>query len=193
MLPVFSEAKESSGKPPQAAREERPVAKPGLRKLTSDISGPSLRRVIEGIPAAEDSKTEAGEEDSSISAAVVPLTEERLREAWSRLTRTFDDRPNIKSALGRVPELGPGNALLLKTDNGIQEELVKNNKPVLLKWLRKELQNPGITLDTQVVRDTTLRRAYTDGEKFDEMAAKNEMLDLLKQRFMLDFDDLRLL
>lgn len=118
-----------------------------------------------------------------------PFTEEQLRLKWKEFLNTLDDRPNLKSTLSRDPELQPQNLLLLKIENHVQEELVKGIKPQLVSWLRRELRNSSIELETELVMEETTRFAYTDGEKLEEMLKKNPDLALLKQKFNLDFDN----
>ncbi len=118
-----------------------------------------------------------------------PFTENQLYAKWAELLETFNDRPNLKSTLNRKPVLNPDGSLLLKIDNMVQDELVKNNKPQLVAWLRKELRNTTIDLFTEVVREPVTRIIYTDTEKMEEMLKKNAALALLKERFHLDFDN----
>lgn len=117
------------------------------------------------------------------------FTEEQLQLKWKEFLNTLDDRPNLKSTLSRDPLLKPQNLLLLKIENHVQEELVKGVKPQLVSWLRRELRNSSIELETELVMEETTRFAYTDGEKLEEMLKKNSDLALLKQKFNLDFDN----
>lgn len=117
------------------------------------------------------------------------FTEEQLRKKWKEFLNTLDDRPNLKSTLSRDPELQPQNLLLLKIENHVQEELVKGIKPQLVSWLRRELRNSSIELETELVMEENTKFAYTDGEKLEEMLKKNPDLALLKQKFNLDFDN----
>jgi hypothetical protein len=118
-----------------------------------------------------------------------PFTEEMLFEKWAELLETLNDRPNLKSTLNRKPILGKDGKLLLKIDNLVQEELIRNNKSQLVTWLRSQLKNSSVDLTTEVLYVPIQKSAYTDSEKFDEMLKKNKNLALLKQRFNLDFDN----
>lgn len=100
----------------------------------------------------------------------------------------MNDRPNLRSTLNRKPLLTENNLLVLKLDNLVQEELIRNNKPQLVAWLRKELRNSRIDLTTEISQEPTRRIIYTDNEKLDEMLRKNPDLSLLKESFQLDFD-----
>lgn len=117
-----------------------------------------------------------------------PFTEEQLLQKWAEFIATLDDRPNLKTTLSKTPVLKEDLTLLITLDNSVQDELVKNIKPQLVSWLRRELRNSGIDLTTEIAEDIIEKRAYTDTEKFEEMIQKNPKLALLKQRFNLDFD-----
>jgi hypothetical protein len=116
------------------------------------------------------------------------FTEEQLLEKWAELLVTLADRPNLRSTLNRKPILTGDSVLLLRLDNLVQEELIRNNKPQLIAWLRKELRNSKIEVITEISQEPVKRIIYTDDEKLDEMLRKNPVLSLLKERFQLDFD-----
>lgn len=117
------------------------------------------------------------------------FTPEMLAEKWNLLLETLSDRPNLKATLNQQPSLADHHTLLLKIDNRVQEELIRNNKPQLVSWLRKELRNVNIDLVTEITIEPARRIIYTDDEKLEEMIRKNPELSLLKERFQLDFDN----
>jgi hypothetical protein len=117
------------------------------------------------------------------------FTNEELQVRWKKYLSTLNDRPNLKSTLSREPILNHDGTLLLRVENHVQDELIKNNKPQLVAWLRRELKNSSIDLFTEIVESQSQKFAYTDGEKFEEMLQKNPDLAYMKQRFNLDFED----
>lgn len=72
--------------------------------------------------------------------------------------------------------------------NKVQENDFKNEKPVLLNYLRSTLKNFDIDVVTRIDEQVVTKRPYTSQEKFNHMAAKNPQLLELKKRFNLDFD-----
>jgi len=115
--------------------------------------------------------------------------EKQLYVKWAELLETLNDRPSLKSTLNREPILREDFTILLKIDNLVQEELVRNNKPPLVAWLRKELNNSSVDIFTEVIAEPARRIIYTDEEKLEEMMRKNNNLALLKEGFRLDFDN----
>ena len=117
------------------------------------------------------------------------FTQEMLYEKWSLLLEAQNDRPNLKATRNQQPILEDNCMILLKINNRVQEELIRNHKPQLVAWLRKELRNANIDLTTEITLEPARRIIYTDDEKLEEMMRKNPELSLLKERFQLDFDN----
>ncbi len=118
-----------------------------------------------------------------------PVTEDDLFRKWEEFVETLAERPNLKSTLSRKPVFKADGRMILALDNPLQEEMVRDIKPRLVAWLRRELRNSTLDLITEVTQEPVRKIAYTDGEKFEEMLKKNANLVLLKQKFNLDFDN----
>jgi hypothetical protein len=118
------------------------------------------------------------------------LSEELVFEKWAEMLELFNDRPNLKSTLSSKPIFTEEGKLTVKIDNSLQDELIRSQKPKIVAWLRRELNNSNIDLVTEIRAQPSQKIAYTEGEKLEEMMKKNEDLILLKQKFQLDFDEL---
>lgn len=115
------------------------------------------------------------------------FTAEQLKIKWDAFVARLGDRPNLQSTLSNVPALKENFQLEIEIENSLQEYLISNIKPELLTWLRLELKNSLIQLNTVFAENSKGRVIYTDAEKFDELMKKNESLALLRQKFNLDF------
>lgn len=115
------------------------------------------------------------------------FTTEELKQKWDAFLSRLNDRPNLQSTLSYVPEIKEDFQLYLEIENTVQEDLINSIKPELISWLRRELRNSKIQLSTVITEKAKGRIIYTDAEKFDELAKKNEDLKELKKRFNLDF------
>jgi hypothetical protein len=115
------------------------------------------------------------------------FTTEELKQKWDAFLSRLNNRPNLQSTLSYVPEIKEDFQLYLEIENTVQEDLVNSIKPELISWLRRELRNSKIQLSTVITEKAKGRIFYTDAEKFDELAKKNEELKELKKRFNLDF------
>jgi len=154
------------------------------------MSGPSIKAALSGKEVTENNiSVQEQFEIFSKNKENEEFTEELLLEKWADLLETLNDRPNLKATINQIPKLTGNNTILLKIFNLVQEELIRNNKPQLVAWLRKELRNSTIDLVTEFTREPTRRIIYTDDEKLEEMLRKNSALSLLKEKFHLDFDN----
>ncbi|MGM0497829.1 MAG: hypothetical protein ACQESJ_07920 [Bacteroidota bacterium] len=92
----------------------------------------------------------------------------------------------------KTPELKENYQIQISLENQLQQEIIEKTYNQLLFFLRKELQNDKITLQTQIKeegKDTNReKRLYTVEEKYQHLKQKNQLLDKLKQDLDLDFD-----
>ena len=154
------------------------------------MSGPSIKSVMNGGTVEED-KISVKEQHELFSRQdyFEPFSSEDLISKWKEYLTTLDERPSLKATLAKDPVLMKNWMVRIVIDNHVQEELIRNVKPQLVSWLRRELKNSAIDIVTEVREDDSKRFAYTDGEKFEEMLEKNSDLAYLKQKFNLDFDN----
>lgn len=76
----------------------------------------------------------------------------------------------------------------LVLENKTQENVFKEDKPIILNFLRSKLKNFNIEIQTRTEEQSGLRKPYTPLEKFQFMAAKNPELAELRKRFNLEID-----
>lgn len=117
-----------------------------------------------------------------------PFSKEEFEAKWNEFIPTYQDRPNLYNALVNAPELLDEYKLRLIISSNTIDEEIKLIKPELISWLRKELRNTKIELETVVDVQQVVRQGYSDTEKLEAMIEKNPNLALLKQRFNLDFN-----
>ena len=148
---------------------------------------PSIKDALQGKFAEDQISAKEQHQIYNQADEKEDFTKEDLQEKWEQFTTRFEDRPNLKSTLSRIPEIEEDYKLLLEIENTVQENLINSIKPELVSWLRTELKNSKIQLITQIRETTKGKIIYTDSEKFDEMVKKNPQLAVLKQKFNLDF------
>ena len=148
---------------------------------------PSIKDALQGKFAEDQISSKKQHEIYTQSDEKEHFTKEDLKQKWEQFISRFEDRPNLKSTLSRIPKIEDDYKLLLEIENTVQENLINGIKPELVSWLREELRNSQIQLITKITQTVKGRIIYTDSEKFDEMAKKNPQLAILKQKFNLDF------
>jgi DNA polymerase-3 subunit gamma/tau len=97
--------------------------------------------------------------------------------------------PNFYSILStRKPVLKEDYKLQLQLDNRAQEITMKERRGDLLDFLRDELRNQKIQLETILVENETQSKPYTPDEKYRSMAEKNPELKALKEGLDLELE-----
>ncbi|HEY1062339.1 MAG TPA: DNA polymerase III subunit gamma/tau [Daejeonella sp.] len=86
------------------------------------------------------------------------------------------------------PRLLPDYVIELDIENKLQEDLLQAEKVDLLNFLRTELKNFSIDLQTKLLEQTQKKRLYTSNEKYQHMLEKNPNLEEFRKRFNLDLD-----
>lgn len=87
-----------------------------------------------------------------------------------------------------VPEMKEKWIFEVVVGNKAQENMFRDEKPSILNYLRTQLKNFDIEVQTRVDEVKAAKRPYTTSEKFQHMASKNPNLAELKRRFNLDLD-----
>jgi DNA polymerase III subunit gamma/tau len=96
---------------------------------------------------------------------------------------------NIFTIMTANPPVLLDNFLIeLLIENKIQEDLLNSEKVDLLNYLRVEMKNFSIDLQTRHMEQTQKKRLYTSSDKYQHMLEKNPSLEEFKRRFNLDLD-----
>ena len=85
------------------------------------------------------------------------------------------EKPTIKEEV--IELVFPNNVMLLSFNKG---------KTKLIKYLRQELNNFNISINTIVNEATAKEYIYTSQEKYKALKKKNPQIELLKKTFKLD-------
>jgi hypothetical protein len=152
--------------------------------LTPSIKDAMAGNVVEKTITSEIGKVAFSEYENYND----PFTHEQFEQKWREFLEMIPDRPNLIATLTALPEISDGNKLLLKIGNSVQEEEVRLIKPELLAFLKKELRNSGIELNTSIEKIESERTHFSDSEKMQILMQKNPELYELKQKFNLDFN-----
>lgn len=116
------------------------------------------------------------------------FTFEEFEAKWNRFCYEIKEngRDTVYATLTkRKPELQDNFIVRLSLDNKVQEEYINAIKSDLLEFLRKELNNFSIQLETSIEDVQEEKMLYTGKEKFDKMAEANPNLLKLKQALKL--------
>ncbi len=131
-------------------------------------------------------------DDLQINEQNVPYSKEDFLLKWNEFLEIFkEDKPRMYHALkAQEPVIDEKSGLFLEMKNlAQQEEFDKFFKSELVDFLRKQLKNSLIKIETKVKEevDDNNNMLYTQEDKFKHLLSKNPKLNLLKQQFNLDF------
>jgi DNA polymerase-3 subunit gamma/tau len=168
----------------------KPIVKKQPDKTSSRDNGSSGSPLTISIkPENHKEKKKTGTEPSA-EEEKENFTEEQLNKVWKYYTESIARQyPNYYSTLKRRnPVLKKDYLIELVIDNKVQDMEIKERKPELLEFLKNELRNTFITIETRIVKSNEEGRPYLPEEKFRAMAKKNPLLKNLKDSLDLELD-----
>lgn len=180
--PVQYAEKKAETKTPQTPVKQ-PVAKTGEGNGRK-IKNISIKDSLEALKRKDD--TQATEEEQIIKTE---FDQQKLLETWHSFVESYKAKsPSFANAIGKYePVLKEGFIIEYKVDNTLIAQDVLN-VTALLEFLKKELQNNQIRLKHVLPKKTDKKVAYTDRERFEEMAKKYPGLIKLKDQLNLELE-----
>jgi DNA polymerase-3 subunit gamma/tau len=136
----------------------------------------------------ENESDEETEDDSNeISDNVIinkPVTQQNLELAWEFLKKRF---PDVMTLAFRKPILNEGYKIVYPIVSKLEETEVLQNRYEILLFLKQELGNHQIVLDTILTEEAPQeRKAFTDKDKYERLATKNPLLHKFREKFDLE-------
>jgi DNA polymerase III subunit gamma/tau len=170
------------------------VAEPHAKPITKKIVH-GTKSILETL-AENDKKSinpENGKVEESAGEYEKPekeFSKEEFEKAWLAYAEQFkQDSPDFYITLtSRMPELKDDLMIELSIDNVVQEKEISDRKLDMLTFLRTELSNFKLQLQTVVNKNPDNVKPFTPQEKFKKMAEKNPAIKKLKDKFDLEID-----
>jgi DNA polymerase-3 subunit gamma/tau len=159
-------------------------------KKTIPVGGLSINGLLN--KNKQGTQKETGEEKEPRPRTDLPkkdFTEQQLLETWMKYAKQAKEKSKVNlyaTLTSRQPVLKQDFLVEFTIDNLAQRDAIANEKAELMLFLRSELQNYDIQLETIVTKDDSEKKPYTASDKFKRMAEKNPVLNNLKQKFDLD-------
>ncbi len=166
-------------KQPETLESEKPIVRevaPPVKKSHTFSISENLNKKDEPVEQTEEEKN-------------TPFSNEDLVNSWKAFIASYKEKaPSFATSLSNFePELAEGFEIKFKTDNSLIAE-DKLNMNALHDYLKKALNNTLIKLSPEVTEKPKTLGAYTDKEKFEQMANKKPMLRELKEKLNLELD-----
>ena len=139
------------------------------------------------------SKKEAKEEEQDVTNLPKDeFTLEKLLLVWNKYAAKMQAAGKESlyvTFTKRHPQIIEANHIDFVIDNKGQEQDIEKEKPDLLEFIRKELNNFHLQLQVVMTTDENAGAIlYTSRDKFKKLAEKNPNLIELKKRFNLDLE-----
>jgi DNA polymerase-3 subunit gamma/tau len=202
ITPIYAVAEPAPEVPLQLHTIEEPAVQAILKtQITEPVAKIIIPRLSVGagsslIPNLNDleanySKKEEIQAEYISGESKLEFTSDSMLRYWNSYAEKIkkEGKINIFTIMTANPPVLLDNFLVeLVIENKIQEDLLSSEKVDLLNYLRVELKNFDIDLQTRQMEQTQKRRLYTSSEKYQHMLEKNPNLEELKRRFNLDLD-----
>lgn len=118
------------------------------------------------------------------------FNQEKLEKVWIYYTESIARQyPNFYSILStRKPMLKENFIIELQIDNRAQQLTLQERRGDLLDFLRGELRNQKIQLETNLIESVIQSKPYTAEDKYRVMAEKNPALKALRESLDLELE-----
>ncbi|MDC1162140.1 DNA polymerase III subunit gamma/tau [Tenacibaculum sp.] len=169
----------------QVSTEAKKTSKPRLEGVRRRSSSLSLKSVHE---KKVDKNTTILEENFDNHPKDV-FTQEQLKETWNKYYFNLinNGEKSIASIISaNEPKLSQGFTIIYSLPNKLMSDQLNRGKPKLLSFLRKNLNNYGISLQITINETVEKKFAYTPQEKYEKLKEKNPLIEQLKRTFQLD-------
>jgi DNA polymerase-3 subunit gamma/tau len=177
-------AEQKEEKVPPPPKERKPETKAKKEENGRKVKNISIKDSLNALKRKTDKETDKVEE-----AIITEFDQEQLLKVWKNFIEFYQEKaPSFASAIAKYP---PQLRDKFVVEYHVDNQIVANdllNVTSMLEFLKKELNNNQITLKPVVAEKTTQKVAYTDREKFEEMAKKYPGLIDLKEQLNLELD-----
>ncbi|MCI0920220.1 DNA polymerase III subunit gamma/tau [Sphingobacterium rhinopitheci] len=154
----------------------------GWGAIKTSVELPSLSTVFE-----KKADTVAEEIDLVEGSEFREITFNTFIGKWNELAEIMkaESRITIYTIMtANAPRL-KGNTIEIDVENAVQSDQLKEGKIDLLNFLRVQLHNFALDIETCQIEQSVVRKAYTSQEKYQAMVTKNPALDNLRKTFNL--------
>lgn len=174
---------------PEAEIKKTPE-KPVVKRTFIPTSGVSIKKPTED--QAETEKDEAKDLSDTKMSEDHPFTAEELEKTWEVFARSVAaDSPNLHATLTQsTPRIADGSdsIILFAIHSQLQQQEISNARPELIAFLKENLKNSQISIQTEMVEAVKEAIPYTSVEKYQKMNEKNPNLSNLKNKLSLELD-----
>lgn len=119
------------------------------------------------------------------------FSEKEMLQTWKELIGFLKgkEKSNLEITLGvHQPQLLHNYLIELPLSNAAQEEMIQQEKYIILEFLRDKMKNDKIEIKTRIIEGEKTNTPYTNKDKFKKMLDQNPHLGRLRLKLALDPD-----
>ncbi len=185
--PAFKSEENITVKTVEKPAEKSTLFIPNLNGASTSVKIPSLKDL------AKTSLQETIEEDPYLKGTdFEDFDYEKFLKKWKEYAAKAKAEDKSMTLLtvfnNQKPVMLKPYVFELLLENKSQENIFRDDKPNLMNFLRSELKNFNIEIQTRIEEQSGSRKPYSPVEKFQYMLAKKPELADLKKRFNLEID-----
>ena len=176
---------------PVPVPEPFPPSGTKIPKTENKIPGTlSIKQVANGNKEEEEKKEIIEQVNGVKDRIEQSFKQEDLEKAWVLYSESVaKGSPNLYSTLSkRKPQLKEDYLIVLKIDNKVQEKEIREKRADIHEFLRKELNNFKLRLETSIPESQDESKAYFPEEIYQKMAEKNPNIKKLKDQLDMEID-----
>ena len=148
----------------------------------------SIKEALNENPNNEEQKEDTSQ-NTTIESQREAINQQKLINSWNEFAKSLQPgRQRIANTLlNHQPKLIESEKIQITLNNSAQVEKIKEIRSELLAFLKKNLQNDAIELETTIQKgESKKKKIYSAEEKYKMLAKKNPNLSKLKDDFNLD-------
>jgi DNA polymerase-3 subunit gamma/tau len=109
-----------------------------------------------------------------------------FEQAWINLASKFEKAPRLKAILSANVPTFENNNIIMTVSHKLQKEKLESLKGKIITFLRSELNINDLEMRINIDKENSDDRPYTQKDKYEFLAKKNENLNRLKDELDLD-------
>ena len=150
----------------------------------------SIKQAVNGQKTEEEKKDIVDQANGVKDRPEDSFNQEDLEKAWVLFTESLlKDSPNLYSTLTKQkPKLKENHLIVLDIDNKVQDKEIRERRADIHEFLRRELNNYKLRLETNILENQESSKAYFPEEIYQKMAEKNPNIKKLKDQLDMEID-----
>jgi DNA polymerase-3 subunit gamma/tau len=153
----------------------------GLKNLRSKVLYETPKEAASEVEEVQDLPEETGPQPEAAA----------VNAAWEKYAALMEEKgkPSLQALFKMIKPQLEGSVIRLKVSSDMQFQQVEGEKVSMLAFIREELKNRGITIETiKEKQEEETKKPYTLEDKYKSMAESNPHLNELRNTLGLELD-----